>query len=179
MNDDKALSTADKTLAGATMIVDLIRKTDKAKPKKEDQAELDRALREHSAMWRVAGDLMEHTAQMLISDINGTYAIQESLKTGWIQLQKCMARPGDGELERLLIQQIALAWLKLSYVEYRHRYFLTNGNTTITQADFWERRLSVAQRRYLRAIETLARVRRMNLPAVQVNIGAQQVNQVK
>ena len=52
------------------------------------------------------------------------------------------------------------------------------GNTTIVQADFWERRLSAAQRRFLRATETLARVRRLQLPAVQVNIAERQLNQV-
>jgi hypothetical protein len=44
----------------------------------------------------------------------------------------------------------------------------------------WERVLASKEARYLRAIETLARVRRLlRLPAVQVNIaaeGSQQVN---
>jgi hypothetical protein len=90
-----------------------------------------------------------------------------------------LTRPDDGALEYLLIQQVALCWLKLAYTEWQHKHYLTNGNTTIVQANFWEHRLSSAQRRFLRAVETLARVRRLQLPAVQVNIGAQQVNQVK
>jgi hypothetical protein len=44
----------------------------------------------------------------------------------------------------------------------------------------WERVLASKEARYLRAVETLARVRRLlNLPAPQVNInlpGGQQVN---
>lgn len=169
MNNNKALDG----------LIQVIRKADVAKPTKEDRAELDRILREQPAVWRAAGDIMEHTALGLMSDMGGTYALKASLRTGWTQLQQDIARPGDGALEKLLIQQIALAWLKLAFTEYHHRHYLTNGNTTITQADFWERRLSAAQRRYLRAVETLARVRRLQLPAVQVNIGAQQVNQVK
>lgn len=90
-----------------------------------------------------------------------------------------MARPGDGELERLLVQQVVLTWLKLGHTEWHHEHILVNGHMTIQVADFWERRLSAAQRRYLRACETLARVRRLGLPMLQVNIGAQQVNQVQ
>jgi len=41
---------------------------------------------------------------------------------------------------------------------------------------FWDRRLSAAQRRHLRACETLARIRRMGIAALQVNIARQQVN---
>jgi hypothetical protein len=77
----------------------------------------------------------------------------------------------------MLIEQIALCWLRLSIVEVRHADHTTSGSIGISQADYWDRALSAAQRRYLRAIESLARVRRLLHPnAVQVNIGAQQVN---
>ena len=46
-------------------------------------------------------------------------------------------------------------------------------------AAWWEKRLSGAQRRYLRACETLAKIRKMQLPMVQVNIGQQQLNVAK
>jgi hypothetical protein len=70
-----------------------------------------------------------------------------------------------------------LAWLRCVDVERRYSDIL-GESVTLAVGDFWERRLTMAQRRYLRALETLARVRRLALPAVQVNIGAQQVNQL-
>lgn len=154
------------------------KKADVAKPSAADRAELDRVLKQYPQLWRAAGDLMEQTARQFAKEIGGTYAIRASFTAAWEQLPRELARPGDGELERLLVQQVALAWLKLAYVEYYHARSLLDGSLTIAQAEFRERRLSAAQRRYLRAIETLARVRRLNLPALQVNIGAQQVNQV-
>ena len=56
-----------------------------------------------------------------------------------------------------------------------------SGSTS--SVDHWERRLSAAQRRYLRACESLARVRKLGrtTPALQLNIathGGQQVNVV-
>jgi hypothetical protein len=51
------------------------------------------------------------------------------------------------------------------------------GSLSLEQGTYWEKRLSSVQRRYLRACETLARVRKLAQAApLQVNIGAQQVN---
>ena len=46
-------------------------------------------------------------------------------------------------------------------------------------ASYWERTLSTVQYRYLRAIEALARVRKlMGVPMVQINIAAEGGRQV-
>lgn len=130
-------------------------------------------------VWRAAGDMVEQAARMLIGKIASTHAIKASMTRGWEQLPLDLARPSDGELERLLVQQVVVAWLHLGYIEYQYSAMTTETGLTMKRAEYWERRLSAAQRRYLRATETLARVRRLQLPAVQVNIGNQQVNQVK
>ena len=46
---------------------------------------------------------------------------------------------------------------------------------SLRQAEYYEQRLRKAQARYLAAIRPLAQVRRLGGPAVQVNIGQQQV----
>ena len=174
---DKTPVVTEKHMAAAAAMVEVVRAADKEKPTPAARAELDRLLRETPAVWLAAGDVMTYTAHAMIDNMGSSYALRASLKTGWEQMQRDLARPGDGALERLLIQQIVLAWLKLAFTEHHHRHYLATGGT-VKEHDFWERRLSAAQRRYLRAIETLARVRRLQLPAVQVNIAEQQVNQV-
>jgi len=47
---------------------------------------------------------------------------------------------------------------------------------SIKVIEFWERRLSMSQRRYLAACETLAKIRKMSVPALQLNIGDKQIN---
>ena len=163
---------------GLNTLKQIIREADKDKPTKEARAELDRMLREQPATWRAAGDLIEQTARKLAGDVTATHLVKRSMSAGWEQLQRDLAQPGDGELERLLVGQVALSWLKLSLTEYEHTHYLLHSNEPIRRLEFWERRLSAAQRRHLRACETLARVRRLRLPAVQVNIAEQQVNQV-
>ena len=46
---------------------------------------------------------------------------------------------------------------------------------SLREAEFHQAQNSKAQARYLAAIRTLAQVRRLGVPAVQVNIGQQQV----
>lgn len=62
-------------------------------------------------------------------------------------------------LEQLLIQQAALCWLKLNLVELSYSGTMKQSHT-LTLGLYWEQRLSAAQKRFTRACETLARVRK-------------------
>ena len=158
-------------------VVELIRAADTDQPSAETRKMLASLFDSDPTVWRAAGDMVEQSARMLISKIASTHAIKASMTRGWEQLPTDLARPSDGELERLLVQQVVIAWLHLGYVEYQYSAMTTETGLTMKRAEYWEKRLNAAQRRYLRATETLARVRRLQLPAVQVNIGAQQINQ--
>ncbi len=52
------------------------------------------------------------------------------------------------------------------------------GDVSESESTFWERRLSTVQRRYLRSIESLARVRKLLGVTVQINIAADGGQQV-
>ncbi len=80
-------------------------------------------------------------------------------------------------LEQLLIQQVAIAWLRHSYIEYQYQQIQTES-MTLTKAMYWERKLSQSQRRFLRACESLAKLRKMDVK-LQVNIAEKQVNVAK
>jgi hypothetical protein len=47
---------------------------------------------------------------------------------------------------------------------------------TLRQGEFQLRQIESAHKRFLSAVATLARVRKLALPALQVNIGTNQVN---
>lgn len=82
-------------------------------------------------------------------------------------------------LEQIIIEQVLLSCLWLNIYE-QQLTGLNSGGMTLDRASFWEKRISAAHGRYLRACETLARVRRLtrNNPALQVNIAAQDGKQV-
>lgn len=109
------------------------------------------------------------------------------MKECWKQrlqgLKKDLGNDDAPMLEQLLIQQAALCWLKLNLVELSYSGTMAQSHT-LTLGMCWEKRLSSAQRRFTRACETLARVRKLsrNAPALQFNIaasGGQQVNLAK
>jgi len=156
----------------------VLAKTDKKKPKAEDVEELRQILKTHPRFWRIVGD-MAHLARMdLIGRMSGTPAVEELLRTG---VSKILTDFGWGEsppLEQLLIDQVVICWLRMNWTEYKYNKEVT-ADSSIAHGDYWERRLSAVQRRYLRACETLARVRKVTASTVQVNIaseGGQQVN---
>jgi hypothetical protein len=80
-------------------------------------------------------------------------------------------------LERTLIEHLSLCWLRLNLMELRYDAVMAS-NTTFKHVEHTERRLSEAQKRYTRACEALARVRKLKLPALQVNIAAEGGRQV-
>lgn len=87
--------------------------------------------------------------------------------------------PNPTVLERLLSDQIVLCWQHLRYLEIS--YGQTHGYT-FREGEYYQRCLDRAQRRYLSAIKTLAQIRKLGLPAMQVNIataGGKQVNVVQ
>ena len=156
----------------------LVAQVDKKKPAAGDVSALRNFLEAHPGVWRITGDLAEQANLIMIEDMQAPTAMKEALKVGLSAMAAELTQPGDGELEKLIIRQIVGCWVSLSYVEYVLGRNTVEGNFTIPQGAYWEKRVSSAQRRYLRALETLARVRRLRLPAVQVNIAEQQVNQI-
>jgi hypothetical protein len=86
-------------------------------------------------------------------------------------------------LERILIEQILVCWVNLYVLEINSATKLCESHSTETGL-YWDRRLTGAQRRFRRASESLARIRKLsrNTPALQFNIatsGGQQVNLTK
>jgi hypothetical protein len=78
--------------------------------------------------------------------------------------------PAPTAIERLLAERIAIGWLEVNATEYRLAF------TDPQFRDHWQRQVDHAHRRFLSALRLLTAIRRLPRPAVQVNIGEQQVN---
>ena len=79
-------------------------------------------------------------------------------------------------VERLLVDEVAICWLRRYQAECRYAQAQKDG-MSLAQADHWQRRLAATQRRYLRSIETLVRVGKLlRSVTVQMNIAQQQLN---
>ena len=84
--------------------------------------------------------------------------------------------PSPTPIERLLAERAAFCWFIVNFYEAMS---ITAGPSTLAQANHRQRQIDRAHKRFLSAVETLARVRKMALPMLQVNVAKnQQINTV-
>ena len=91
------------------------------------------------------------------------------------RLREELAGPEPTPIERLLAERAAFCWLTV--YEYERQY-ASRGQPPGGQAEYHQRRIDAAHRRFLSSLKTLATVRKLAVPAIQVNIAEKQVNVV-
>jgi len=134
-------------------------------------AELRRMLTQPATV-ELLGNLAKLTEQTLIDNVAGeNLAVREGIKCKMQAIRKDLAGLNSTPLEKLLVERVALCWLSLHDAEFRLADF---KSLTVTQSDYWQRRMDHVHRRYLSAMKTLATVRKLSLPVVQVNIAKRQ-----
>ena len=130
------------------------------------------------AHWRRLGDVGWQARMALIRRIAGdNTVVGEAVSRRVVELRDELGGPAPPPLERLLIDRVITGWLYLHYVEMAYAQNL--GDLTAKQGEHQQRRIGHAHRRYLSAIKALAEIRRLPLPALQINVaaaGGQQVN---
>lgn len=100
-------------------------------------------------------------------------AVREAMARKLAKVRSELEGPDPTPLERLLAERAALCW----FIVHRHEdAYMTAKDLSLAQAEFYQRRIDKAHARFLAAVRTLAQVRKLALPALQVNIGANQVN---
>lgn len=163
----------------------LLDKTNKEHPNPKDLKALSDLLSDNRKLelWRDVASAGYLAEIMVVENAHATAGLKECWKHRLQVLKKDLGYDGAPMLEQLLIQQAALCWLKLNIVELSYSGAMKQSHT-LTLGMYWEKRLTAAQRRFTRACETLARVRKLsrNAPALQFNIaatGGQQVNVAK
>lgn len=126
-----------------------------------------------------AGDAAAETEAILVHTICGAgpdkAAARAAAHAAIARVRDDLAGPDPSPIERLLADRVALTWYDLHESESR---LISAGKESmmIHQATFLEKRLDRAYRRYLMALKTLAQVRKLAGPTLQVNIARNQVN---
>src|SRR5688500_9749055 len=98
----------------------LVAAVDKERPKPADLEALRQGFKEHPALWRIAGDLARQAEAHILHNIAGTPALLESVEEGMRVIRRELGYATAPMLERLLIEQVALCWLRLNLVEYAY-----------------------------------------------------------
>ena len=160
----------------------LLDKTNKEHPHPKDVEALPDLLSGNRGLelWRDVASAGYLAELIVIENAHATPALKECWKQRLQMMKKDLGSEGAPMLEQLLIQHAALCWLKLNLLELSYSNAMKQS-ITLTLGIYLEKRLSAAQKRFTRACETLARVRKLsrNTPALQFNIaanGGQQIN---
>ena len=128
-------------------------------------------------LWEQTGDMAAQALRSIARRIGGkNLVVQESIQRKCKTLRADLAGANPTPLESLLADRIVVCWLALQQAELSYS---SADSLTLDQAAFTQKRISAAHNRYLTAIRTLAQVRRLAVPVVQVNVaqaGARQLN---
>ncbi len=139
-------------------------------------AELREVLDSNPELWKALGDLAAVSEQTLVRALSGANTVQRDAVLRRVRaLRRELTGPAPTPLERLLVDRVALGWLGLTAVEGAYHRAL-KGGLDRSDDEFHQKRVERAQRRYLAAIKALATVRRLGVPALQVNVADKQVN---
>jgi hypothetical protein len=127
-----------------------------------------------SHMVDVCGNLAAHAERILIEKFSGKdLTVKEGVRRKLESLRAELGGPSPTPLERLLVERIALCWLHLHHLEV---VYGSKESMTLDLGVYFQKCIDRAHRRYLSSIKTLAVVRKLAIPVLQVNIAKKQVN---
>ena len=124
----------------------------------------------------MGGELQEIANTLITRSLGGDedLAFREAIQRKLEALRRKLEGSNPSPMEQLLVDRIVACWLQVQEADIR---IARLSDTSIAQANFYQKRQDRAHRRILSAIKTLATVRKMALPMLQVNIAEnQQVN---
>jgi hypothetical protein len=111
----------------------------------------------------------------LVNLVAGKSALtREALQRRLAAMRAELAGPNASPLEGLMVERVVACWLQ----SYSADLSLARALKELPAKDVeqYQRRQDRAARQYLKALVSLAQVRRLLTPAVQVNLAQQQVN---
>lgn len=126
------------------------------------------------------GDMARHLEHNIIVDLASgpDTLVADALVARCKAMRRSLGYRDASALERLLVDRIVATWLHLHRVERGRRQAWSDG-ATFERVALYDGAVARAQTDHNRAVMALAKVRRLGLPALQVNIaeaGAQQMN---
>ena len=158
----------------------IVERAYKSNPDPDDIEELQKWLAEYPEIWTFVFDMSHLIENNLINLIAPTQAASVALEKNVDEIRQSLGYEEATAMETALIDNIIVSWLRCQWAEYRLLMFMGQEESNMPIVAFWEKRLSIAQGRYLRACETLTKIRILSQknPLLQVNIATQSGQQV-
>lgn len=144
-------------------IMALLRRMDAGNPTSEDRQQLAKHLSAIPGLAAAIGDMSLHVVDHMLKKMHGQPTMRQAAGVHFINMRDELGYENANPLEQSMIMHIIVCWFRLQYVESQYSLH-TFGQHDMREAAYWDKRLSASQRRYLRAVESLARVRKLLTP---------------
>jgi hypothetical protein len=162
--------------ARAEQFIEIVARAYKAKkPAKDDLQAIRKFLIEYPEFSKIVFDTVDTTQTQIIKNYVGSEVAQIAVEEHAAYIRAEMGYHDAPIMEKMLIENIITAWLRVQWLEFLITARMS-GEFRIPVMEFWQKSLATAQRSYLAACETLAKIRKMKLPNIQLNIGDKQIN---
>ncbi len=126
-------------------------------------------------LWEQVGNMAFQAERSLVNLATGDNAVlKQATHKKLNAMKEELAGSAPTPLEQLLVERVVATWLQVHYADAI--YAQNISAISLKQGDYYQERQDRAHRRFMSAIRTLAQIRRLLIPPVQVNIGNQQVN---
>jgi hypothetical protein len=132
-------------------------------------------------LWEILSTLASLSVRswvdLLTAERSGAEIVRRTIEKEIERKRSEVAGKDPSPLERLLAERVALCWVAVTYADAEYARKLKAG-MSFREGEYLARRCELTNRQLLKAIESLARVRRLLTP-MQVNIGQNQINLAK
>lgn len=141
----------------------IIQATNKEKPSRVDIDRLQAYLEQHPDEVEKLGNLANHVETQVLESAFHTVLTKKATYMHMADMRVDMGYDQSSAIEKGLIDHIVLCWLRLHICEFHYEKYTVNAS--IDRGLFWEKVLSATQKRFLRSVEALARIRKLQQPA--------------
>jgi hypothetical protein len=128
----------------------------KSDPSPEARAHVDEWLDASPDKWREHGELLREALDLSFRGFWLGYLTKESVRRGAELLKQELGFEDASPVERMMIEHAVVCHVRLGMIEH---LYSRHGSSRMDVIEHWEKRLTLAQRRFTRAATALARVR--------------------
>jgi len=139
-----------------------------------DPSSLQKILQNPDLVDGFGGNLAMQAEVSFVNALAGDDLVfKEVLKRKMERLRAELAGPNPTPIERLLVERVVACWLQVQDADVR---YAQAKDLSTKWGEYYQRRMNHAHKRYLSALKTLALVRKLAVPVLQVNIAKKQIN---
>jgi hypothetical protein len=139
---------------------DLFKSVNTSNPTDDAKKRLQKCFDEDPKLCQDIADLSGKVEKMITKKFTDSYLTQEAYRHKLAAMRDSLGWNDSSEIEKILIEQICLNWLRHNFLEFVH-FEKTQASHSTETGLYWDKILTGAQKRYLRACESLAKVRKL------------------